>query len=377
MRIEDITNQCTACTACKSMCPKQCISMEYNKEGFLYPHIDYNACIKCGACERVCHCLNPIKVNKEHKTYIGHSIDEKILQSSSSGGAFYHISQNILKKGGLVVGASFDYHDKILKHVSTDKVELNALQKSKYLESNLENIFFEIQNNINNGRNVLFCGTPCQVSGLKRAINDPKNKLITCDFVCHGVPSTILFREHLKEKFRDKIITEIDFRPKNVSWGKIYIYIYGNNLKYFKPYYLDSFYLGFIIQNAFLRKSCYDCQFRRHHYSDITLADFWNWKEYDPTMHVKNGMSLIISNTENGNKIINNIENFKIREIDNHYSDYVYENKDYTRFQEIRKEFYRLYYLYGFEKAAKMTYFKNIKFQEYKYYIKRILHREP
>ena len=371
--IDKFRNQCTACAACKTVCPEECIVIDYDKEGFFYPKINIQKCKQCGACEDICHCACIPVTDTARKSFFGYSDNNDVLASSSSGGAFYHLARVILGENGLVVGAAFDYRNRVLKHVTSDDVDIKYIQKSKYVESFIGDIHQQIQSSIDKGRRVLFCGAPCQVSGLLKVINDPNSLLFTCDFVCHGVPSQMLFREHLYSLCKNKEIINIDFRPKCVPWERKFIKISGNNWNYFKPYTLDSFYSGFMAYNAFLRESCYDCRFRKNHISDITLADFWAWKEYDPTLETCSGLSLLVSNTDKGITLIKQMRNFNITEIDNSYSEYIYRDKDYSAGWELRKKFYMLYYKYGFEKAARQTFFNNVCKRNLKYLIKKIL----
>lgn len=377
MKIEQIREMCTGCTACKTICPQKCISMRYDDEGFLYPYINEAECIHCGICEKTCHCLNnDDKKSQEHYSYLGLSSDDEVLNTSSSSGVFYYLAQDTLSCEGVVFGAAFDYQDRLLKHTSTDETNLTFIQKSKYVESNLGDTINKIQASIDSGRNVLFCGTPCQVSGIKSVIKDPSEYLTTCDLVCHGVPSAILFKEHLLYLCKDKEITNIDFRPKEVPWERKFFRITSKEGEYFRPYDVDSFYFGFMACNAFLRQSCYHCHFRDHHVSDITLADFWGWKKYDSTLNPGKGLSLIVANTEKGKQTIERLNDISITPIDNKFSDYIYSEKDYSSGEELRNRFYKLYHEHGFEKAARMTYFKEGKLKEIKYLLKKSLHRE-
>lgn len=378
MKIEEIKNQCTACSACESVCPRQCININFDQEGFYYPQIDHTQCVSCGKCERVCHCLS---INKESEDSIRHSFygisqSKDVLQNSSSGGAFHHLSESVLEDGGVVFGASFDCSEQMLVHTSTMTVELEKLQKSKYIESRMSGIIPKIQKELKAGRKVLFCGTPCQVSGIKRVVPRQDN-FITCDFVCHGVPSAMLFREHLQSMLkRGEAIVNVDFRPKDISWIRKYLRIQTNRRTIEIPYYLDSFYYGFMEYNAFLRRSCYNCQFRSRHISDLTIADFWGWQKFNPQMCSEDGISLIIANSELGLEQVKKIKGMEIAEIDNKFSDYIFAPKNYSEGKALRAEFYEVYEKNGFENAARKTYFKDTIKKTVKYRVKKLLGRE-
>lgn len=377
MRIENISNECTGCMACYSCCPKQCISVQLDSEGFYYPIIDNNKCISCGKCEAVCHCLNkPEKIQSIRKSYYGFSRSDEILHKSTSGGAFYHLAQHIIYKGGNVYGAAFDLDERILRHTDSDSVGLDALLKSKYIESAMNDTIRKIQRDIDSGRYVLFCGSPCEVSGVRKAVDDKSSHLLLVDFICHGVPSSMLFKEHLDKIIGNEQLTKLDFRPKDNGWldKNIVIKIKSKYTTKTTPYAFDSFYAGFMTYNAFLRKCCYECNFRSEHFSDITIADFWGYRDYDPNLNNEKGLSLIVAHTEKGDMTLQSIrDEFNLYDLDNKYSDYAFNQRDYSEAFKLRKKFYSLYEKSGFEYAAGHTYMKGIWKNKLKRQIKKLL----
>ena len=375
MKIQALKNECTACGACMSICPKKCIDFITDEEGFYFPSVDNDKCIKCGKCESVCHCLNLKPADIQKTSYYGFSLDDAVRKDSTSGGAFAALADIVLSDGGNVYGAAFDFENLQLKHTSTDKVSLKELQKSKYIESYMGDIISDIQRDLDKGRRVLFCGTPCQAAGVRQAVKDKNNLLVTVDFICHGVPSSVLFKEHLKNIHKNENLLALDFRPKDKGWSSknIRLVTKTKTKTQTTPYYLDTFYKGFITANAILRRSCYNCKFRYNHYSDITIADFWGYRDYAPELDIKKGLSLIVANNEFGNKFVNNFENFELHKIDNKYSDYAYKPKDYSNGIKLREKFYSEYEKYDFEKAAKNTYMRDYHKQKFKYYIKKLL----
>lgn len=371
--IMEIKTNCVGCTACKSLCPKDCITMKMDHEGFIFPYIDFSVCILCDICETVCPILNRRIFESEKKAYYGWHKNEATRYNSSSGGAFTAFANLILNDDGVVFGAVFDAELKRVVHKSTDCVELEKLQKSKYVESELLDTFNEAKRNLKKGRKVLFCGTPCQIAGLVSYIGENIN-LLTCDFVCHGVPSGGFFKEHLEYKERQYKcpITNVDFRSKNNGWSGKHITITITTTAYTTttPYAFDSFYKGFMTENLVLRRSCYECKFFDNHVSDITIADFWGYTEIDQSLNDEKGISLIIANTEKGCLTVNRIKDFDLRKLDIKYADYIYRRKNYYSIIEKRNRFFELANKIGFEKAAKKTYFKHNNYQYVKYRVK-------
>ena len=375
MRIEDLRDTCTGCGACLSACPKQCISFFVDDEGFYFPRIDKSLCVSCGKCERVCHCLSKKGISCEKHSYYGFSLDEQIRQSSTSGGVFASLAREILDNGGNVYGAAYDYDELRLKHTSTDQVSLSQLQKSKYLESCMGNTIAQIQRDLDSGRRVLFCGTPCQVAGVRHAIGEHEH-LILCDFICHGVPSAEIFRDYILGKLhKGERLTGLDFRPKDAGWSSKNIRLVIATTTTTTPFALDPFYKGFMTDNVFLRRSCYDCQYRDTHYSDITIADFWGYQKLDPSLNDEKGLSLIVANTARGKDMVEALKDFELHEIDNQFSDYAFAQKDYSRFLKTREQFYACYRAGQLKKAALKTYMKDYYVRWAKYYIKKVLHR--
>lgn len=61
---------CCGCWACENACPKHCISMVEDEEGFRYPQVDMDSCIDCHLCEKVCPVINAKgDVAKEQKAF--------------------------------------------------------------------------------------------------------------------------------------------------------------------------------------------------------------------------------------------------------------------------------------------------------------------
>lgn len=303
-------NKCTGCTACMNICPKHAISMVEDEEGFKHPVIDQDKCIDCGLCKKTCPVLNTVSNKSFNKCYVAYNKDKKsTLIKASSGNIFELVAKHILNENGIVIGAAFD-NDNKLKHIAiADIKDLNKLKGSKYLQSDLNNIFSYIKENIN-VKKILFVGVPCQVAGLKAYLKKDYDNLITIDLVCHGVPSPKLFAKYIKEleiENNAKVIN-YNFRDKVSGWDT-----YSNTItfknKHITELHNNNKYMKLFLTDIALRESCYDCNFKTgNKYSDITLGDFWGVKKYYPDMYNKNGVSAIIINTEKGNNIFNIIK---------------------------------------------------------------------
>ena len=301
-------NLCTGCTSCMNICPKGAIDMIEDNDGFKYPVIDKSKCINCGLCKRTCPVLNTTNNNSINKCYVGYAKDESIRFNSSSGGIFSVIANFILKNNGIVIGVSFD--DNKLKHIAiTENKDLSKLRGSKYLQSDLDNMFSYIKENIKD-RKILFVGTPCQVAGLKSFMKREYDNLICIDLFCHGVPSPKLFNKYITELEKDNgKVLNYNFRDNSTGWDN-----YSNTWEYkdkkVSQLRIDNDYMKLFLSDIALRESCFNCNFKLgNKYSDITLGDFWGVKNYYPDMYNNSGVSAIIVNTDKGINIFNDISN--------------------------------------------------------------------
>ena len=301
-------NLCTGCTTCVTGCPKKAIYLLEDKEGFKYPIIEQDKCIDCGLCKKICPVLNTKENISINKCYVGYNKSDIEKEKSSSGAIFSLIANYILGNDGIVIGALFDKNNKLVHKVVTNKNDLNGLKGSKYLQSDLGNIYSYIKENVKD-KKILFVGTPCQVAGIKRIVND--DNLICLDLICHGVPSPKLFNKYVKEledKNNDKLLN-YNFRDKATGWDTY------SNTAIFKNKRItelakDNKYMKLFLADIALRKSCYNCNFKLgNKYSDITLGDFWGVANYYSEMYNKKGVSAIIINTKLGEEIFKNIRN--------------------------------------------------------------------
>lgn len=337
-------DECTGCSACLNICPVNCIRFEVDNEGFKYPIIDYKKCIKCGMCEKVCPIGKHIKNKAVTKAYAMKSKDVT-REKSSSGGVFGVLASYVLENNGIVYGAAFD-KNLALKHIRIEnKNDLHKLQGSKYLQSDINSVFSEIKNKLDSSCYVLFSGTPCQVKGLKSFLKKDYNNLITVDVVCHGVPSPLVFKKYKDylEKNNDSKIDEYDFRNKDFGWKKFSTKIKFKNGSIISETFDKNMYMKGFLRNLYLRKSCYLCTSNNFTSgSDITLADYWGIDEIDKSMDDDKGTSLVLINSEIGEKLIENVNSkLKIKKTDL-YSAVKY-NKSISQpafYNKNRKEFF-------------------------------------
>lgn len=302
------SKKCTGCSACQQVCPKNCISMQPDQEGFLYPVVDESKCIKCGRCVKVCLLEQEIPELTDRLVPVQawamkHQNKERIMKSAS-GGAFAALAEHILEQGGVVFGCAYN-EDMQVVHRSVSTVdELWMLQSSKYVQSNTLNTFSEAKQYLNEGKTVLYSGTPCQIVGLRLFLGKQYEKLYTVDLICHGVPSPLLFQKYLTwlGKSAGGSISGYNFRDKRKrGWNDVYIYSYRTTEKeHFNYAECDPYFKHFLIQDTY-RECCYSCPFAQsQRHSDFTIGDYWGIEHIHPEFEESTGVSALIVNTEKG-----------------------------------------------------------------------------
>lgn len=298
---------CTGCAACRQICPQRAIEMIQDDEGFLYPDINHELCTDCGRCRTICPVNHSNKSDLTRSTaYACFSKDDSIRAKSSSGGVFTQLARSIISRDGVVFGAEFDENFRV-RHTYAEKADkLDGLRRSKYVQSDTENTFIKAKEYLSAGREVLYCGTPCQIAGLKAFLGKEDSGLLTCDLACSGVPSPKVWKGYLdfiSDRYKSKIAT-ISFRDKSEGWDRYKMKIvFKNGSKYVDRAKRETFFIGFG-KNILNRSSCYNCQFRlQNTKADITLADFWGIEKLKDNDFLDNkGVSLLIVNTEKGEK---------------------------------------------------------------------------
>ena len=299
---------CSGCTACAQSCPKQCITMSSDYEGFKYPIVDETRCIQCGICIKVCpwrkeKYQRPINCFTEPIVYAAKCKDKNIRLNSTSGGIFTVLSDYILQLQGGICGAVYNTSTQKVEHTITFTTEgRNKMRGSKYVQSELSNTFQKIKTLLEQDKWLLFTGTPCQTAGLLSFLKKDYPKLVIVDILCHSVPSPLILHEILK-KYAP---TNISFRDKSLGWRKSYSFqIKENNKIIHNNTFLNLFFKGLIN-----RPSCYNCIFTNtYRASDLTIGDYWNIKAIDSKFEDPLGVSCILINSPKGKYIFEQIQN--------------------------------------------------------------------
>ena len=363
LNITDKT-KCCGCSACFNICPKQAISMEYDSEGFLYPKVDDDKCIKCGLCLKSCPILNNKKENKVLDVYgaKNKNIDEQL--KSSSGGMFSIFANYVLEQNGIVFGASFDNNWKVVHKYIDKKENLDDLRRSKYVQSDIDITYKQAKEFLDESKLVLFTGTPCQIAGLKNFLQKDYENLLLVDLICWQVASPLVWKKFLEENFNTNDIKQIDFRDKLYGWDKSIMSLsLKNNVNYpklpfiynllpqkikmllFSTNYALSYMKGCLC-GLFSRPACHKCSFKENKIGDFTIGDLWGVNKILPTMYDKKGVSVLTINSQKAKRIFeeikNNVEYEKIN-----YADMIKHNPAFVSSAPMhpnREEFFKKYH---------------------------------
>lgn len=311
----EISNKkdCCGCSACANACPKHCVSMVEDNEGFLYPKVDQNICINCGLCEKVCPIKNPIEeqVNPEQKAALFQHKDARTLAESTSGGFFTALSTWVLENGGVVFGAAYD-ENLVIHHRYIENVDdLKFFRNSKYAQSVIGNSFRQVKDFLNDGRWVCFSGTPCQQEGLHRFLRREYEKLVTVDVVCHACPSPLFFKKYLAyyETKSNQKITDVKFRDKAYGYKYSVMSLSSNDNKFYKEGIDTDVMLRAFFNNLTPRPSCFACPSKkRYHVTDFTMWDCFDVEKFSSKLDNDKGVTRILLHTPKAFEIWNNIK---------------------------------------------------------------------
>lgn len=304
---------CCGCEACVAVCPQQCITMQENEEGFLYPVVDVSKCIECGLCNKVCpweHISGAPGPLAEPIVYAAWNLDEEIRRQSSSGGVFTVLAEHVLKQGGIVVGASFVQNCTKVEHIIVDSLEgLPRLRRSKYVQSSISpSLSITIKKRLLSGSKVLFTGTGCQVAAIRNFLGRDYENFYACDLICFGVPSPGWYRRYVEKlsQRESEPLVAINMRSKHEGWKNYGVCEeYTTKTKFFSVH--QSVWSHSFLKKIAHRYSCFVCKYARlERAGDITLGDFWGVKNKYPQYDEEDkGTSLLLVNSAKGEALLN------------------------------------------------------------------------
>lgn len=359
--------ECCGCNACVQRCPKHCISMREDNQGFLYPFVDTTSCIDCGLCEKVCPILNAGNIKEPLQVLAAKNKNEDQRLKSSSGGTFILLAEYIINQGGVVFGARFDANWEVEHCYAETTEELEPLMRSKYVQSKIGNTYKQAEQFLKNGRKVMFVGTSCQIAGLKRFLRKEYDNLFAVDFICHGVPSPGIWRKYLEEIKSSRseaagkntvlslslksvpVITGINFREKQqggYGWKKYGFVVQAKspskgdkNSVLLSSIFNENIFMKGFLANLYLRPSCYKCKAKNGAAnSDITIADYWGIQKYHPEFDDDKGVSVVFIHTCRGKGIIKELSS-RLDVKDSNLNEATASNTSYNHSVQVPKKY--------------------------------------
>lgn len=304
-------NMCTGCTACMSVCPEECIIMKSDEEGFKHPKVSKSDCSNCGMCSRACPVLEKQKQNEVLRVAAAKNKDDAVRLSSSSGGVFTLLAEQVIKSGGVVFGAAINKRMQVV-HTYTESIDgLKQFRGSKYVQSDMGECFTQAEEFLKLGRRVLFSGTPCQIGGLIGFLRKPYDNLLTVDCICMGVPTPKVWELYSNARVEDANApaTEISFRSKQTGWSNYSFSMTFNNGTLYSKTHKEDAYMRCFGKLVFIRPSCHQCVFKNlTNKSDITLGDYWGVATRFKTFDDNRGISLVLLNSQKGADRFSEIE---------------------------------------------------------------------
>lgn len=299
-------SDCCGCSACSSICPKKCINMKEDEEGFLYPEIDKSKCVDCGICEKICPIHNPLRGKGVPDIYAVQNNDSETLYQSASGGMFTAIALKIEEKKGYVFGAVYD-ENFLVKHFGTDdRKQFYRFRSSKYVQSNPGNCFIEVKELLDKGVYVCYSGTPCQIAGIKSYLKKDYENLFTVDVVCKGVASPEVLKQYTDMMSRKygKIVG-MNFKRKTYGYHSSTMSVDFAGGRTYSRGGITDYMMRSFRANICMRPSCYKCSFKgESRVSDMTLFDCWHYEQLTGKKDNDKGYTAVMVHTEKGKRML-------------------------------------------------------------------------
>jgi ferredoxin len=304
---------CTGCKMCADACPKTAISFGMDGEGFWYPQVNNERCVRCGICVKKCPVLTPCPPDAAHTqhpaVYAAKANEESLRRASTSGGVFGVLARAVLKQGGVVAGAAWDETLHVRHMIIHSEAQLPELQGVKYVQSDTTEIYRTVKAHLDAGETVLFSGTTCQNAALCAYLGRGYDNLIQCDFVCHGVPSPGAWESYkqMQERLQGAPLSALHFRDKTVSWSESGVRtVFADGKEIFASAQEDPWMQAYLRAKALVRPSCFACPFKAlPRITDLTLADFWGVAEnVDPALDDGLGVSAVLVHTPKGRALL-------------------------------------------------------------------------
>lgn len=303
--------ECTGCAACYNICPQNAITMKLDENGFYKAKVEHKKCVECNLCVKTCPVNSPCYNNNQEPETYAYMASDEIREKSSSGGVFHNLARTVLSRGGAVCGVAYK-DDFTTQHILVeDEEDLKKLRGSKYVMSDVGNVYREIRKKLDEGKRVLFSGCPCQVAGLNAYLGEraKDENLLMVDLICHGIPSVKAFKKYIADMHANREIDYIGYKEKEYGWHASMTIDFSNGERYNSPCEKDAYFWSYL-SGVNKNESCGSCKFARiPRQGDITIGDFWGIAKYKKELNDGKGTSVVLINNAKGQKYFDEIKN--------------------------------------------------------------------
>ena len=306
---------CTGCKMCADACPRDAISFEADYEGFWYPKIDYEKCIECGKCEKMCPSLHEELRGRGDvpEVYSAWTKDDRIRLDSTSGGVFFELACWFINGGGAVAGCRYTSDWRGAEHFLAEDMDgLRQIMGSKYYQSDTSGIYAQVKEAADAGRKVLFVGSPCQVNAMRAYLGGSHGNVWLMDYICRSINSPKAFKayiDELEERYGSKV-SKVRLKDKTRGWQSLATHVYfENGEESLHDKTDDQWIRGFLFNDLYTRESCYHCKYRQlpRVAADISIGDFWGIEGQSQEDMFK-GISVVLLNTDKGKGLFRAVE---------------------------------------------------------------------
>ena len=300
-----ITNSCCGCGVCLQVCKQDAIIMDFCN-GFYTAKVDSNKCINCGLCKKVCGFNGENgRELRDAKLYESKSLNLNTLCKSTSGGIAHELLVFALENRLPVYACEYDFINDIAVHTMTKPSDMHVVKKyqgSKYLQSNF---FNNLQDIISEKKGVII-GTPCQIAGIANLLDQKRIRehYLLIDLICHGVPTSNLWKRYLEYQGVLGKLEEVRFRNPESGWRDKSIYLRSASKEIQRKEMKDLFYSYFDLQVCYCA-SCFECNYRESSKADIRLGDYWGKKYTEDDL--KNGVSMVVVFSNKGKQVLTSL----------------------------------------------------------------------
>lgn len=304
-------NICTGCEACVNTCPLHCISMREDDLGVTYPIIDETICVSCGKCYDTCPNNQDLKGERPIKVYAAWSTNKDTRITSASGGIASELYRHFISISGSSYGVYLNSEQEAHFIPVNSYEDILKVRNSKYVYSEMGDVYHSIQKQLEDNKRVLFIGLPCQVAGVKSFLGKDYGNLTMVDIICHGVMPWIYLQQHVRNTIKVKDTElQVQFRDPKLKTSKFSFTIRKKGKLLYKTDNLsDDLYQHGYHRGVCYRENCYNCQYAKiERLGDITISDFSGLGRISPINYSLENVSCILVNTSKGEQLLRDLE---------------------------------------------------------------------